>query len=253
MTPASRPKVGAVRAPIRRETRPPQGGGRRGAQLERFDVVERLVHWSLALIVLVLLATGAELYIPALAAAFGHRALVENIHVYVGVSLPAPLLAGALGPWRKALLADLRRLAYWSRGEGAWFRRPRPGHERPRLGKFNPGQKLNASLVGGALALAIGTGVLMRWAPPAFITFQTGATLVHDLVFLLLAVLVVGHVVMALVHPEAMRSMLHGRISEAWARRHAPRWLEEKGTRAPRRLAAAGGNRAAPARSGSRR
>jgi formate dehydrogenase subunit gamma len=203
------------------------------------------VHWSLAIIVLVLLVTGAELYIPAFALAFGHRALVENVHIYVGLSLPVPLLVGALGPWRKALLADLRRLAYWPRGEAGWFRRARPGRERPRLGKFNPGQKLNASLVGGALVLAIGTGVIMRWAPPGFITFQTGATLVHDLVFLLLAALVVGHIVMAVTHPEALRSIFHGRISEDWARRHAPRWLEEEGDRAPVRVAPRGGGRPA--------
>jgi formate dehydrogenase subunit gamma len=222
-------------------------GGRRGRELERFDLTERLVHWSLAVVVLVLLVTGAELYIPAFSLAVGHRALVENIHVYVGVCLPVPLLVGALGPWRRALLADLRRLSYWPRGEARWFRRPLAGAQEPRLGKFNPGQKLNTSLVGGALLLGLGTGLLMRWAPPAFVGFQTGATLVHDLVFLLLSLLVVGHIVMALLHPEAMRSIFHGRISEEWARRHAPRWLEEKGPGAPRRIAAtrprAGGRR----------
>jgi formate dehydrogenase subunit gamma len=192
-------------------------------ELVRFDLAERLVHWSLAAIVLVLLVTGAELYIPAFSLAFGHRALVEDVHVYVGICLPLPLLAGAAGPWRRALLADLRRLARWPAGEADWFRR-----RRPRLGKFNPGQKLNASLVAGSLLLALGTGLLMRWAPASLLPFQTGATLVHDIVFLLLAALVVGHVAMAITHPDAMRSMLHGRVSEAWARRHAPRWLEEE-------------------------
>jgi formate dehydrogenase subunit gamma len=203
---------------------------RREPQLQRFDLTERLVHWSLAAIVLVLLLTGAELYIPAFSLAVGHRALVEDIHVYVGIFLPLPLLAGAAGPWRRALLADVRRLARWSAGEAEWFRR-----RRPRLGKFNPGQKLAATLVAGFLILALATGLLMRWAPASLLTFQTGATLVHDVVFLLLAALVMGHVVLAVANREALRSMLRGRVSEAWARRHAPRWLEEERGRPSRR------------------
>jgi formate dehydrogenase subunit gamma len=214
----------ASRAPAARRS----AAGRR--ELVRFDRAERLVHWSLAAMVLVLLLTGAELYIPSLSLAIGHRALVEDIHVYTGIALPLPLLAGLVGPWRRGLLADLRRLARWPAGEAGWFRR-----RRPRLGKFNPGQKLNATLVAGCLLLALGTGVLMRWAPASLLPFQTGSTLVHDIVFFLLAALVVAHVAMALTHPEALWSMLHGRVSEAWARRHAPRWLEEERGKPSRR------------------
>jgi cytochrome b subunit of formate dehydrogenase len=32
---------------------------------------------------------------------------------------------------------------------------------------------------------------------------------------------------MALTHPPALRSIFTGRISRAWAKRHAPVWLEE--------------------------
>ena len=208
----------------------PRRAGRGRRELVRFDRTERLVHWSLAAMVLVLLLTGAELYIPSLSIAIGHRALVADIHIYTGISIPLPLLVGAAGPWRRALLADLRRLARWPAGEAGWFR-----GSKPRLGKFNPGQKLNATLVAGCLLLALGTGILMRWAPPSLLPFQTGSTLVHDIVFFLLTALVVGHVAMALTHPDALWSMLHGRVSEAWARRHAPRWLEEERPKQSRR------------------
>jgi formate dehydrogenase subunit gamma len=60
-------------------------------ELARFDLVERLVHWSTAIIVLTLIVTGALLYLPALAIRVGHRGLVENIHVITGLCLLGPL------------------------------------------------------------------------------------------------------------------------------------------------------------------
>jgi formate dehydrogenase subunit gamma len=214
------PAPAAQRARPRRTANEPR-------DLVRFDVTERLVHWSLGAIVITLIVTGLFLYIPALALSIGHRALIENIHVYVGITLPAPLVVGLVGPWRKGLAADVKRLNRWAPGEAAWFHRARPGERRPRLGKFNPGQKLNAAVLAGALAAMLVTGVMMRWAPPSLITAQTGATLVHDGFFLVIGILVVGHILMALAHPSALRSMFGGRVSRAWARRHAPRWLEE--------------------------
>jgi cytochrome b subunit of formate dehydrogenase len=38
---------------------------------------------------------------------------------------------------------------------------------------------------------------------------------------------VIGHILFALTHPDSMRSMIKGWVSEAWAARHAPGWLRE--------------------------
>jgi formate dehydrogenase subunit gamma len=226
---------------VSRERASRAGAVEERGQVVRFDRTERLVHWSLAAIVIVLLVTGLFLYVPALALSVGHRALIENVHVYVGIALPVPLVLGLVGPWGKALATDVRRLNRWAPGEAAWFRRAGAGRPEPRLGKFNPGQKLNAALLAGALAAMLVTGLLMRWAPPSLVTAQTGATLVHDGFFVLIGVLVVGHILVALAHPHALRSMFGGRVSRAWARRHAPRWLDEvgQGEEAPARRRAA--------------
>jgi formate dehydrogenase subunit gamma len=59
------------------------------------------------------------------------------------------------------------------------------------------------------------------------LSWRTGATFVHDWVFLGLGVVIVGHILFALNDPVALRSMLRGWVPESWARRHAPRWLDE--------------------------
>jgi formate dehydrogenase subunit gamma len=71
------------------------------------------------------------------------------------------------------------------------------------------------------------TGAVMHWPYYFALSWRTGATFVHDAVALAFFVVVVGHIGMALTHPPALRSIFTGKVSRAWAKRHAPVWLEE--------------------------
>ena len=194
----------------------------RSDEVTRFDRTERLVHWSTAILLIALIATGTILYIPALMLRVGHRATIVNIHVISGLLLLVPLIAGLAGPWRAALVADLRRIDRWSKSDFAFFRTLRS------TGKFNAGQKLAASFFLGGMVAMVATGIIMRWSPPFPNSWARGATLVHDTVYLLLFVLVVGHVLMALAKPAHLRSMFSGRMSRLYAERYEPDWLSGK-------------------------
>ena len=198
-------------------------------ELARFDLVERLVHWSTAVMMLTLIVTGAILYLPALALHVGHRGLVENIHVITGLCLLGPLLLGLAGPWRKRLLGDLRRLDRWRASDFDWFKAGPRRSGLPR-DKFNGGQKIEASFLGAAMAAALVTGVIMRYAPSSWVTWATGATLVHDVLFFAIVIAVIAHIAFALSKPEQLISMFNGRISRAWAKAHAGSWLAEVDT-----------------------
>lgn len=213
-------------------TRPPDPAGG-GEEVARFDVVERLVHWLNASLFLALVATGALLYVAPLAALVGRRALVEDIHVYCGLALPVPLVVGVSGRWGRALRQDLRRFNRWSPADRLWLGAvTRLATARAAVtarldtGKFNAGQKLNAAFTAGAGLVMLGTGCSMRWYHPWPLAWRTGATFVHDWLALTVGVVVVGHVGMALRDPDALRSMWTGRISRAWAARHAPAWID---------------------------
>ena len=196
------------------------------SELARFDLVERLVHWSTAIMMLTLIATGAILYLPALALRVGHRSLVENIHVITGLCLLGPLLLRLAGPWRRRLLGDLRRLDRWWASDFDWFKAGTRRSGLPR-DKFNGGQKIEASFLGAAMVAALVTGVIMRYAPSSWITWATGATLVHDALFFAIVIAVIAHIAFALSKPEQLISMFHGRISRSWAKAHAQAWLSE--------------------------
>ncbi len=195
-------------------------------ELKRFDLVERLVHWSTAIMMLTLIVTGAILYLPILALHVGHRGLIENIHVITGLCLLGPLVLGLAGPWRKQLLRDLRRFDRWGVSDFDWFRTiaRRKGLARD---KFNGGQKIEAAFLGAAMVAALVTGVIMRFAPSSWITWATGATLVHDALFFGILAAVLAHVAFALSRPDQLFSMFNGRISRSWAKTHAAAWLSE--------------------------
>jgi formate dehydrogenase gamma subunit len=200
------------------------------ADLPRFDFLERIVHWTNAILFSILMATASVLYVPPVSAIVGRRELVKTIHVYAGLLLPFPVLLGIV--WGRRFRDDLRRLNRWIADDMAWLRARQWKAGRSgggvRLGKFNPGQKFNAAFTGGAIVLMLATGSIMRWYKPWPLRWRTGATFVHDWVAIALVVTITGHILFAIRDADSLRAMWRGgKISRAWARRHAPRWLEE--------------------------
>jgi formate dehydrogenase gamma subunit len=202
--------------------------------LVRFDRVERAAHWANATLFLVLIGTGAILYIGQLSILVGRRVLIDDIHVYTGLALPVPLLISLAGSWGKELRADLSRFNRWTADDRRWLRltfKPSPerkaGRDQLSIGKFNAGQKLNAVFVGAAIVIMLATGVVMHWFSPWPLSWRTGATFVHQWLAIAVFVVVLGHITYALLNPAALRSMFKGTISRRWALRHAPAWVAE--------------------------
>jgi formate dehydrogenase subunit gamma len=194
--------------------------------LSRFDRTERWLHWANATLVGVLVSTGAVLYWGELSSVFGRRALFKEIHVIAGLCLPIPFLLSLPGRRGRALRGDLGALNRFSADDFRWLR-SRGADPTVRLGKFNPGQKLNAAFVGAALVTMLATGVVLRFFGPFPLAWRTGATFIHDWTALALGLAITGHVYLAVGDPEALRGMVSGTVSAAWARRKRPRWYED--------------------------
>jgi len=200
---------------------PPREGG-----LERFDRTERWLHWVNATLVGVLVGTGAVLYWGDLASLVGRRALIKEIHVIAGLSLPIPFLLALPGRRGRALRRDLGALNRFSPDDFRWLR-SRGADRSVRLGKFNPGQKLNSAFVAAALLTMLATGSVLKFFSPFPLSWRTGATFVHDWTALALGLAITGHILLAVGDPEALRGMVFGRVPAAWARRKRPRWHDD--------------------------
>jgi formate dehydrogenase subunit gamma len=197
------------------------------SRLLRFDGVQRAAHWATAVLFAILMLTALPLYFGGLGVAIGRRVLIEQVHLWSGICLPIPILVSVAGPWGWRMRRDLRRFNGWTRDELSWLRHLGGRRAPPVVDKFNPAQKLNAVFVGAAIVVMLTTGCILEWFAAFPLGWRPGATFVHDAFALAIFVVVAGHIVFALTHPEALRSMLTGRISERWAQRHAPEWLQE--------------------------
>jgi formate dehydrogenase subunit gamma len=209
-------------------------GREREPELVRFERTERIVHWCTATLFLTLMATGAALYAGPVSTLVGRRELVRTVHVIAGLALPVPLVLGLVGRWGKGLRRDLGRLNRWRRGDGHWFRRKR--RASVRLGKFNPGQKLNAVFLAAAGVVMFGTGIMLKWFNLFPLDDRTGATFVHDWFAIGIWIAVAGHIMFALRDPVALGAMLRGKVPARWARTNRPLWYEEEtGRSAPQK------------------
>jgi formate dehydrogenase subunit gamma len=193
--------------------------------MQRFDRTERWLHWANATLVGVLVSTGAVLYWGDLSSLFGRRALFKEIHVIAGLCLPIPFLLAVPGRRGRGLRRDLGVLNRFSPSDFRWLR-SRGADRSVRLGKFNPGQKLNTAFVGAALVTMLATGIVLRFFGPFPLSWRTGATFIHDWTALALGLAIAGHIALAVGDPDALRGMLTGTVPPAWARRKRPRWYE---------------------------
>jgi formate dehydrogenase subunit gamma len=191
------------------------------AELLRFTRGERWVHRTTAILMGICLATAAILYIDVLSQLFGHRALVEWIHVIAGIGLPIPILFGLLS---KAFRADARRLNRFTHNDWKWLRSRQRRSGTIPVGKFNAGQKLNANFQLGAIFTMLGTGIIMRFANAWPVSLRTGATFVHDWMSYAILAMVLGHIYMANRDPHALRGMRTGYVPTSWARREHRAW-----------------------------
>ena len=198
-------------------------------RVARFTRVERIAHWVNAALFTVTMSTGAMFYFGIGQSLFSDRELVRAIHVYSGLGILAAFAVAMIPRWGRSLRRDARRINRWSPDDVRWLKTL--GRDPSvRLGKFNPGQKLNAAFVAAAALVLAGTGSIMYWNQSFSTDIRTGADFVHKWFGWLIWITVFGHIVLAFRDFESLRGMTRGTVSTAWAKHHRPRWYAEEHT-----------------------
>lgn len=197
------------------------------AELNRYNLFERALHWVVAISFVLLMLSGLALAYPRLAwlsGLFGGGQTMRAAHPWIGVVFTAGVVAMLL-PWARDMWLD--------RTDWAWFRRLREyvrnGHVAVDSGRWNGGQKgyFWASLVLGLVLLVTG---LPLWFPSiAESGIRQWSRLIHHAAFLVMVGGFIIHVLLsAFLFSGTMQGMTTGKVTRAWAAWHHPRWFREQ-------------------------
>ncbi len=197
--------------------------------MKRFTPIERFAHRSIAILMLILIASASALYIPDISILIGNRGIVKIVHSVSGFLLPIPLIIAVFFP---VFRMNMRELNRFHSHDFAWIKRQNSDSIKGELdnpdsvyGKFNAGQKLNAAFSFGAILIMFATGMVMFFSSLFTDDIRTGATFVHDWLTLAIVVVLTGHIYMAMKDAQARMAMRSGEVTRSWANEHHPQWL----------------------------
>ncbi len=200
------------------------------ARIVRYTANERTLHWALAIAFFLAGLSGMALFHPALfglSGLFGGGQWTRVLHPFFGIAMVLFFFLFAIVARLTAdnrITADDRR---WLTqiGDVVTNREDR----LPRMGRYNAGQKMLYWVLILVLLTLLVTGFLF-WRPWFAHYFPIGviriATLLHAYAAALLVVLMVVHIYSAFWVKGSIRAMVQGWVSQRWAHRHHPMWLQ---------------------------
>ena len=204
-----------------------------------FSPGQRFVHWLHTAAFIVLMITGAMIYIPwfgnSIATGAGGNA-IRLIHRIGAIAfMLVPVLYLVLDP--KGLFAAMKRIFTWGKDDLGWLKAAPAyyflGDEEamPPQDKYNTGQKLFYLTVVTCMVGFIVTGLIMwlgKGKVPAGM-FQWSVFL-HDLCTIAYGAFFLVHFVLSVMHPlmkGAIDGMLFGWMPEEYVKHHHAKYYEE--------------------------
>jgi formate dehydrogenase subunit gamma len=199
----------------------------RSGEIRRYDANERLNHWIVAILFILLAASGLAFFHPSfwfLSVLLGGGTWARILHPFIGVLMFAFFLVMAMRYWNDNKIQPYDR---------EWGKRlsdviNNRDDNLPPIDKYNVGQKQLFWTMVVTMVLLVVSGIVM-WRPyfaGAFpIPLIRIAAVVHMLSAFVLIVGIIVHVYAALFWVRgSLRAMTRGTVSRAWARHHHPLW-----------------------------
>ena len=198
--------------------------------IPRYSFAERANHWIGALTYTYLLMTGLAFWSPNLywlAAVVGGGPVARSWHPWVGLIFAASVF-WTFKEWRRDMQMDESDRA-WAKAIPYYIENE--DDRLPPVGRFNYGQKLFfwGIFYGVILLLLSGIALWYTEALPWSLRFvRYAAILVHASVALITIGLFLIHVYMSAILEEgSLTSMIHGKVTSAWAWRFHRSWYDQ--------------------------
>ena len=203
--------------------------------VERFKKRTIWFHWIHTAAFLVLIVTGAILFIPGAGgvAAGGLTRIIHRVAAVLFIGMPI-----AYFPFNPRMsLHFIKESLTYGKADLGWLMAAPDYYfggaedKMPPQGHVNTGQKMWQTVVLGTGALFLITGIIMWFfngsvAPGVF----QWCMFIHSLSFIAAFVMLLVHIYLGIIHPrmnESLRSMWSGKISPTYAKHHYGKWYGE--------------------------
>jgi formate dehydrogenase subunit gamma len=200
---------------------------KKSGDVARYSPNERVTHWIVALMFLLLAASGLAFFHPAfwfLTSALGGGPWARILHPFLGVVMFAFFATMAMRYWNdnKIQAYDLE----WKKRLSDVVNNRDQG--LPEIDKYNVGQKQLFWTMIVTMALLLVTGVIL-WRPyfagffPILLIRIAG--LLHAVSAFVLILGIIVHIYAGIFWVRgSLRAMTRGTVTHAWAKHHHPLW-----------------------------
>ena len=207
--------------------------GRSGQVIERFNALDRFVHWLTAFSFMLLalsglnITFGRSLVLPLVGAeAFTSLSLFGKlVHNYVGFAFMLGV-ALTLVVWVKDNLPSSLDVQWLARFGGLWHK-----GDHPPARRFNAGQKgiFWSVVVGGVLMSISGLHLLFPNSVDGGVAEIQTQSMIHGILAMVMVAIILAHIYIGSVGMEgAKEAMTTGEVDLNWAKEHHSLWVEEE-------------------------
>jgi len=201
----------------------------KGKMILRTKFIDRACHWTVVICFFLVSLSGIALFFPTLqwlTETLGTPQMGRILHPFFGLIIFVALTFMFFRfmrhnipekediPWVKGIVEVLKGNE----------------HKVARVGKYNAGQKMMFWSIMSLTLVLLTTGLII-WRPYFAhffpITFVRWSLLIHATAAIVLIHAILIHMYMAFWVKGSIKGMIEGNVSERWARKHHPRWLEK--------------------------
>ena len=198
----------------------------KSGDVPRYDSSERVTHWSVALLFILLAASGLAFFHPAfwfLTSVLGGGTWSRILHPMLGIAMFVVFALMAVRYWSDNKIQSFDR--EWQKRMGDVINNR--DTNLPEIDKYNIGQKQLFWVMVLTMVILLLSGIVL-WRDTIYLfpvlVVRISAVL-HALAAFLLILGVVVHVYAAIFWVKgSLRAMTRGTVTHAWARHHHARW-----------------------------
>ena len=206
--------------------------GRSGETVERWTLLERIVHWAVGISFVLLAITGLSLIfgravlvpLMGLGGFAGWAEFAKWLHNWVGPWVFTPGVALMIILWIRHNIPNAEDIQWFTQGGGFG----KSAH--PHAGRMNGGEKLWFWFICTVGVAGIVSGFFMDF-PTWWSASREGmqqANVVHAIAGILWIAMWFGHAYIGTIGTEgALEGMTTGHVDVNWAKQHHDRWYDE--------------------------